>query len=123
MPRVCTVCSHSLRRKIDTAIVFGKSNRTIAAHFRLKATSIQRHKKHVAAALVRATKNANSPSVRASSFASKISTSAILPFSIQPNGEKTIPRARPTRANFAAFSAPCTRCRGWLRNTPITHRR
>jgi hypothetical protein len=50
MPRVCTICSHASRRKIDAAIVF-KSNRAIASQFRVTRASVQRHKKHAAAAL------------------------------------------------------------------------
>jgi hypothetical protein len=52
--RTCTVCSHKSRRKIDNAIVFGRSNRAIAGQFQLTRTSVQRHKKHVAEALERA---------------------------------------------------------------------
>lgn len=54
MPRTCTVCSHASRRKIDKAIVFGKSNRAIASQFHLTRASVQRHKQHVAAAIERA---------------------------------------------------------------------
>lgn len=54
MARTCTVCSHESRRKIDHAIVFGKSNRAIAGQFGLPRMCIQRHKKHVAEALERA---------------------------------------------------------------------
>jgi hypothetical protein len=57
MPRTCTICSHNSRRKIDAAIVFGKSNRAISRHpggRPTAQTAVQRHKKHVAAALERA---------------------------------------------------------------------
>lgn len=51
MPRTCTVCQHEGRRKIDAAIVFGKSNRAIAGQFRVTRGAVQRHKAHVAEAL------------------------------------------------------------------------
>jgi hypothetical protein len=54
MPRTCTVCQHERRRRIDTAIVLGTSNRAIASQFRLTRAAVQRHKRHVAAALERA---------------------------------------------------------------------
>jgi hypothetical protein len=55
MPRTCTICSHDERRKIDTAIVFGKSERSIAKQFGVTAAAIHRHKVDVAAALEKAT--------------------------------------------------------------------
>jgi hypothetical protein len=55
MPRICTVCSHKSRVKIDKAIVFGRSNRAIASQFCVTRSAVQRHKRHVAAAIERAT--------------------------------------------------------------------
>jgi len=54
MPRTCTVCQHEQRRKIDTAIVFGKSERSIAKQFGVTAAAIHRHKVDVAESLERA---------------------------------------------------------------------
>ncbi len=59
MPRACTVCAHESRERIDKAIVSGKSNRTIASQFRLTRAAVQRHKKHVATALVSAATRRN----------------------------------------------------------------
>jgi hypothetical protein len=52
--RTCTVCQHQGRRKIDAAIVFGKSERSIAKQFRVTSAAIHRHKIHVAESLERA---------------------------------------------------------------------
>jgi hypothetical protein len=54
LPRLCTTCAHPSRRKIDSAIARGASNRTIAAQFRLTPTSVQRHRVHAAKAIGRA---------------------------------------------------------------------
>jgi hypothetical protein len=54
MPRTCTVCQHRSRRKIDFAIATDQSNRSIEAQYRVTASSVQRHKTHVAKAVQRA---------------------------------------------------------------------
>lgn len=55
MPRTCTVCSHKSRQKIDIAIARGDSNRVIASQFGVARASVQRHKRHAAAIIRRAT--------------------------------------------------------------------
>lgn len=55
MPRVCTICGHKKRRKIDSAIATGTSYRDIAARFGVSASAIGRHREHVAGAVKRAT--------------------------------------------------------------------
>ncbi len=44
MPRICTVCDHSERTAIDTALVGGEANRFIAKRFALSAAAVQRHR-------------------------------------------------------------------------------
>ncbi|MCH7584920.1 MAG: hypothetical protein IH941_07150 [Acidobacteria bacterium] len=55
MPRSCTVCGHAKRNIIDDALVSGTSLRNVAEQFRLKVTSLHRHKhSHVPATLAKA---------------------------------------------------------------------
>ncbi len=51
MPRVCTVCSHQVRRQIDEALLEGHPLRDIAERFSLSVGSVFRHKSHVSETL------------------------------------------------------------------------
>ncbi len=55
MPRVCTVCTHKSRPKIDKALVERERFRTIADQFGVSKTALLRHHDdHLPAALVKA---------------------------------------------------------------------
>ena len=54
MPRVCTVCNHPKREKIDKLLVEGESFRNIAERFSLSSTSVYRHKSHLNGTLLKA---------------------------------------------------------------------
>ena len=54
MPRRCTICSHAERNEIDAALISGRPNRRIAAHFGVSETSVRRHGPHIPRALQRA---------------------------------------------------------------------
>jgi hypothetical protein len=55
MPRVCTICSHPDRRRIEAALVACEPNRRIASRFGVEEISIRRHAaEHVHATLSRA---------------------------------------------------------------------
>ncbi len=56
MPRICSVCSHKARRKIDAAIVSGTSYRAIEGRFGASRMALCRHKRHVSMAIERASK-------------------------------------------------------------------
>ena len=43
MPRTCTICNHPEREAIETAIVAGISNRSIALQFGTSHMAVQRH--------------------------------------------------------------------------------
>ena len=55
MPRVCTVCTHTERQRIDEALVTGTSFRKIAERFGTSTTALYRHKQdHVPGHLAKA---------------------------------------------------------------------
>ncbi len=55
MPRVCTICTHKARPKIDKALVVGEKFRHIAAQFQVSTSALVRHRDdHLPAALVKA---------------------------------------------------------------------
>jgi len=54
MARVCTVCNHQEKEKIDKLLVEGKSFRNIAERFSLSSTSVYRHKSHLNGTLIKA---------------------------------------------------------------------
>src|SRR3712207_1590065 len=55
IPRVCTVCSHDLRREIDVAIVHGGGNRRIATRYGLSEAAVRRHRaSHIPELLLKA---------------------------------------------------------------------
>jgi DNA-binding CsgD family transcriptional regulator len=54
MVGVCSVCVHAEREAIDRAILDGESNRQIADRFGVGRMMVQRHKPHIAGALVQA---------------------------------------------------------------------
>ncbi len=55
MPRVCTICTHKARAKIDKALVERERFRTIADQFGVSKTALLRHHDdHLPAALVKA---------------------------------------------------------------------
>jgi hypothetical protein len=55
MPRVCTICSHPNRAKIEAALVNGEPNRRIASRFQIQEIAIRRHvADHFPATLARA---------------------------------------------------------------------
>jgi len=54
MPRVCTVCNHPERERIDKLLIEGESFRNIAERFSLSATSVYRHKSHLNGTLLKA---------------------------------------------------------------------
>jgi hypothetical protein len=51
MPRVCTVCRHLARTRIDEALLAGESLRNIAESFSLSVGSVYRHKSHISETL------------------------------------------------------------------------
>lgn len=54
MPKRCSLCAHRKRRAIDAAIASGRSYRNIAERFGTSPAALNRHKGHVAAAIVKA---------------------------------------------------------------------
>ncbi|MHA1152136.1 MAG: hypothetical protein ACTSQ7_05625, partial [Alphaproteobacteria bacterium] len=55
MPRVCTICTHKSRAKIDKTLVVGEKFRHIAAQFSVSTSALVRHRDdHLPAALVKA---------------------------------------------------------------------
>jgi hypothetical protein len=55
MPRVCTICSHPQRNKIEAALIAAEPNRRIATRFDVDEAAIRRHvADHVHATLARA---------------------------------------------------------------------
>jgi len=55
MGRTCTVCGHEARTEIDEALVTGSAVDELARRYRLKATSLRRHRDgHLPVALVAA---------------------------------------------------------------------
>lgn len=54
VPQRCTLCTHAKRAAIEQQIVAGTSYRDVAAHFRISKSAIERHKDHIAAAVVQA---------------------------------------------------------------------
>ena len=53
MPRVCTICTHKSRAKIDKALVVGEKFRNIAAQFHVSTSALVHHRDdHLPAALV-----------------------------------------------------------------------
>jgi len=54
VPRVCTLCSHKDRLKIDSALVSRASIRGISRNFAVSEDALCRHKAHVGQAIVRA---------------------------------------------------------------------
>ena len=54
MPRVCTVCNHTERERIDKHLVGGEPLRNIAERFSLSTTSVHRHKNHLNGTLIKA---------------------------------------------------------------------
>ena len=55
MPRVCTICTHKSRPKIDKALVVGEKFRNIAEQFHVSLAPLVRHRDdHLPAALVKA---------------------------------------------------------------------
>jgi hypothetical protein len=45
MPRACTICANEGRREIETLILTGRSNRSIARQYRVSADAVLRHKR------------------------------------------------------------------------------
>lgn len=64
MPRVCTVCSHPERRKIDKRIAEGATNREIAGQYDLTDSSVDRHKAHIADKVARYAEKAEADTSR-----------------------------------------------------------
>lgn len=56
MARECTICIHKMRGEIDSALLAGGSNRTVAAQYGVSISAVQRHRKHIPAALTQARK-------------------------------------------------------------------
>lgn len=57
MPRKCTICQHPELSKINQAIVANESLRSIAKHYGLSPSAVERHaKNHIPATLVEAKK-------------------------------------------------------------------
>jgi len=54
MPRICTICNHPDRAKIDELLVIGTSLRIVAKQLGLSPASVFRHKTHISASLVEA---------------------------------------------------------------------
>jgi len=55
MPRICSICPHAERKRIDAAIVEGVPNRRIATQYSVSEAAVRRHKDgHLPATLVKA---------------------------------------------------------------------
>jgi hypothetical protein len=54
LPRICTVCTHNDREKIDRALAGGEVIRGISRNFRVSEDALSRHKAHVSQAIVKA---------------------------------------------------------------------
>ena len=54
MPQLCSVCTHPDRAAIDQEILVGTPVRDIAGHYGIGKSSIDRHKKHIPVALLKA---------------------------------------------------------------------
>jgi outer membrane murein-binding lipoprotein Lpp len=55
VPRRCTICDHSQRADIDTALLAGEAYRSIAQRFAISADSVWRHKsEHLPSSLTQA---------------------------------------------------------------------
>lgn len=54
MPRVCTICSHGERKRIDGALVEGMALRGIARTFRVSEDALARHRDHIPGEMVKA---------------------------------------------------------------------
>lgn len=55
MPGYCSICSHTRREEIDTALIKGKSYRSLSPKFGVALGSLSNHKrKHLAAMLAKA---------------------------------------------------------------------
>ncbi|MDQ3397871.1 MAG: hypothetical protein M3511_08900 [Deinococcota bacterium] len=54
MPRVCTICNHEARDKIDAALLAGEALRDIAGHFSVSKSALSRHAEHLPAHLIKA---------------------------------------------------------------------
>ncbi len=54
MPRVCTICQHSERESIDSALLDGQPYRGIARRFGASASAVYRHSEHLPKNLVQA---------------------------------------------------------------------
>lgn len=53
MPRVCTICQHKERKRIDAALAAGESSRPIASQFGVGYKAVQRHQECIAEALAK----------------------------------------------------------------------
>ena len=51
MGRTCSICNHAERAAIDKALLNGESQRSIASHFNVSRASVERHRRHIAAAI------------------------------------------------------------------------
>lgn len=53
MPRTCLVCANPERQAIDNALAIGAPLREIARRYGISSSSLDRHKSHIAQAIVR----------------------------------------------------------------------
>ena len=97
MARRCTVCDHPDVNEVNTAILEGIPNRTIAAQFGLKTSSVFRHKcKHLPKALVQAKK------AREAAAADSLLTSV---YNLQTRAERILIKAEKGGDHRIALSA------------------
>ena len=54
MPRPCSICQHPQRSEVEQALIDGEPFRVVAARFGTSTSTLQRHKAHLPAELVRA---------------------------------------------------------------------
>jgi hypothetical protein len=53
MPRTCTICAHPKREEIDHALLSGKTYREITGNFPVSKSSLERHRNHITASLLK----------------------------------------------------------------------
>ena len=54
MPRICTICIHPKRARIDKALLAGHPLRDIAGHLAIRMSALHRHKQHLPTTLTQA---------------------------------------------------------------------
>jgi hypothetical protein len=53
MPRKCSICVHEKRMRVEHALLAGEPYRDIALRFKVSRDAVARHRKHIAATVVK----------------------------------------------------------------------